>query len=292
MAVYYIAHHGIKGQKWGVKNGPPYPLAPSDHSAAEKRQGSSRNGARQKGDATLFLAYSSAIVATRVTAMTIRRGKMELDKMLYRKNNATERQISIDWASERDQIAYLSDRAGERELAKRVTKESDLKKKDSPGTPIEDMKAVNPNYKKDPKCSHNCMYCAAAFDLRRRGYDVHARPRDSGGHDSEIAEWYNGAKTTAYNTAKEVLDAAKSQPDGSRGILSGLGPWGGHELAYEINNRKLTIYDAQSGNTWSEGKYKKFYAQGTLTRLDNIEPNWKGIGEVISDDSIQKRKDR
>lgn len=22
----YIAHHGIKGQKWGVKNGPPYPL--------------------------------------------------------------------------------------------------------------------------------------------------------------------------------------------------------------------------------------------------------------------------
>lgn len=22
----YLAHHGIKGQKWGVKNGPPYPL--------------------------------------------------------------------------------------------------------------------------------------------------------------------------------------------------------------------------------------------------------------------------
>lgn len=22
----YLAHYGIKGQKWGVKNGPPYPL--------------------------------------------------------------------------------------------------------------------------------------------------------------------------------------------------------------------------------------------------------------------------
>lgn len=22
----YLAHHGIKGQEWGVKNGPPYPL--------------------------------------------------------------------------------------------------------------------------------------------------------------------------------------------------------------------------------------------------------------------------
>lgn len=34
---YYLAHHGIQGQKWGKKNGPPYPLAPSAHSQAEKR---------------------------------------------------------------------------------------------------------------------------------------------------------------------------------------------------------------------------------------------------------------
>lgn len=33
----YLAHHGIKGQKWGDKNGPPYPLRPGAHSAAEKK---------------------------------------------------------------------------------------------------------------------------------------------------------------------------------------------------------------------------------------------------------------
>lgn len=33
----YLQHHGVKGQKWGVKNGPPYPLYASDHSALEKR---------------------------------------------------------------------------------------------------------------------------------------------------------------------------------------------------------------------------------------------------------------
>lgn len=32
-----LFHHGIEGQKWGVKNGPPYPLDASDHSAAEKK---------------------------------------------------------------------------------------------------------------------------------------------------------------------------------------------------------------------------------------------------------------
>lgn len=33
----YLMHHGIEGQKWGKRNGPPYPLDPEDHSAAEKK---------------------------------------------------------------------------------------------------------------------------------------------------------------------------------------------------------------------------------------------------------------
>lgn len=33
----YLEHHGIKGQKWGVKNGPPYPLKGGDYSESEKK---------------------------------------------------------------------------------------------------------------------------------------------------------------------------------------------------------------------------------------------------------------
>lgn len=33
---FRLYHHGIPGQKWGRKNGPPYPLDAKDHSAAEK----------------------------------------------------------------------------------------------------------------------------------------------------------------------------------------------------------------------------------------------------------------
>ena len=32
----YLVHHGIEGQKWGVTNGPPYPLNKSDYSSAER----------------------------------------------------------------------------------------------------------------------------------------------------------------------------------------------------------------------------------------------------------------
>lgn len=34
----YLTHHGIKGQKWGVRNGPPYPLDYESHSTIEKSE--------------------------------------------------------------------------------------------------------------------------------------------------------------------------------------------------------------------------------------------------------------
>ena len=38
-AMESLEHHGILGQKWGRKMGPPYPLDASDHSSAEKKAG-------------------------------------------------------------------------------------------------------------------------------------------------------------------------------------------------------------------------------------------------------------
>ena len=48
----FLAHHGILGQKWGRKNGPPYPLGASDHSASEKKAGwrSSLSSNNRPGD--------------------------------------------------------------------------------------------------------------------------------------------------------------------------------------------------------------------------------------------------
>lgn len=43
----FLEHHGIDGQKWGHRNGPPYPLAFSKHSKAEKK-------AMRSGDGTVY----------------------------------------------------------------------------------------------------------------------------------------------------------------------------------------------------------------------------------------------
>jgi len=47
----FLMHHGIRGQKWGVENGPPYPLSPSkDYTAAEKKANKILNKVSKKYD--------------------------------------------------------------------------------------------------------------------------------------------------------------------------------------------------------------------------------------------------
>lgn len=51
---------------------------------------------------------------------------------------------------------------------------SELKKKKWTLTADQDMARVNPYFKEDPTFNINCPYCVAAYDLRRRGFDVEA----------------------------------------------------------------------------------------------------------------------
>jgi hypothetical protein len=53
------------------------------------------------------------------------------------------------------------------------------------------LKAVNPHYVEGREWSNNCANCAVATELRYRGYDVEAKPRDFS-RENTIPNWYNG----------------------------------------------------------------------------------------------------
>jgi hypothetical protein len=110
----YLAHHGIMGQKWGKRNGPPYPLAPADHSAAEKkanwRQSLKTNGSEKPKvygfgvvdavsyatDAAFKLAKSSLDKSSSKPYQTAPYGRYGVDNGEWKKDEKTNKWSNDD----------------------------------------------------------------------------------------------------------------------------------------------------------------------------------------------------
>lgn len=76
-----LYHHGVAGQKWGKRNGPPYPLVASAHSASEKKAGwrkSLSNGARAAGRGAVKAAKATGR-AVKKAAHFANKGLLALD---------------------------------------------------------------------------------------------------------------------------------------------------------------------------------------------------------------------
>ena len=56
----YLEHHGILGQKWGKRSGPPYPLDQRSHDSVVKSAGSAeRFAAVQRGGGSAASLHTS-----------------------------------------------------------------------------------------------------------------------------------------------------------------------------------------------------------------------------------------
>lgn len=211
-----------------------------------------------------------------------------------------------------------------------IDKETGLKLKTKQCTPEEDMKVINPGFRTfEKKYQHNCSMCTAAYEMRRRGYDVIANTNENGASTSEIMKWFPGCRLgsfskantqfidmsfnyysnsimsklkykqkdiSSYENVLKLADAGKNKPlsdtiskglisqgDGTRGCL--LLAWGrgaGHAVTYEVNKGKLTIRDAQSNKTFSNPEEILSYAVGAFfIRLDNVKFDKDKIKEAV-----------
>lgn len=170
---------------------------------------------------------------------------------------------------------------------------SDLKKIKGEQTNDEHQKAIN---KYDPSKydnSMNCSFCTAAYDLRKRGYDVEANPISTleAYTINDVCTWYKGAKSVSKSTVEtfyssyslddtkrltksEMLTKAlKSNGEGARGHLAIYWPTGGgHDVVWEVENGDVVIRDCQTGKKVDVSEYISISSGYDYVRVDNLEP--------------------
>lgn len=290
----YLAHYGIKGQKWGEKNGPPYPLGASQKSPSEKRYKISR----------------------------IKSDISETSAKFNRAYNKALKDDEYDWTVEsiKDEMGFYDDKTikelGENFVAdlkmtsQKLSRfnnildpESKLPKKSKETSPEEDCLRVNPTglntaaYRLSPYI--NCTMCATAFELRRRGYNVMAKQKASPEEltlSMMLQDKYFSGKTKKYSSPSykeflsDVKKVEKTSKDGARGFVEYYykKSHDGHILNYEIQNGQMVLFDSQSGDSADPATFlmefsrpKKpgqYYRDFTITtNTQNLTPDYGAI---------------
>lgn len=152
----------------------------------------------------------------------------------------------------------------------------------------ENTSLVNPAYgSKKPGYRQNCQRCVPAYEMRRRGYDVIAKParvNESGvlsPSDDLFSKWtqvFRGARF--YHCAGE--DGGKAE------IIRRMNEWGdgtvaeikvqwdatsAHVFVAEKVDGTIRFVDPQTGNTDCENYFTNVQPNATMiARIDNLEP--------------------
>ena len=107
----YLEHSGVLGQRWGKRNGPPYPLDAKSHSKEEKEAGYKKSlGGGHNED-----MYDRKTVKKKARQVTKQLNKMDKD-LAYKKRDLYEAN---------NELKRLSDKAG-----KKIAKGKELSKRD------------------------------------------------------------------------------------------------------------------------------------------------------------------
>lgn len=269
-----LSHHGIKSQEWGVRNGPPYPLSQAKHNrvvggaddtaggwlAEHRKQKQEKKNAKMRAKVDKMRARSNANLSNEKQHEVDRRGITHDTKKLYDKGIAVK--------------------------DKEFSASNPPSKIKGPHSADDDMKAVNPLYKEGGMdARNNCVLCSVTYDMRRRGYDTCAKLTKNPTHFPEIMkEVYgeypdmgNSGDPTFADVEKKMLSQYK---DKTRGIMVVSGAFGGHAIAFEVEDRQVIIRDAQSGKKMRTEDLAKYGFNPWFTttfRTDDKKVNFEGL---------------
>lgn len=297
-----LYHHGIKGQKWGVRR---FQNPDGTLTAA----GKIRYGIKSDKKVKTPDNEKGALAVLALFGLTT---FLELAPVIS---------ISAAARSKEKKANKFEDNCEKEREEAVVDKKTGLKKQTTAKSAKEDLKRVNPGYHTSSGSTNgshdNCVNCTYAYELRRRGYEVQAKRNDTGRSGKETAKkyfkgvkhkgvvsppkyneedqdeflrFYERAEKAKAKGNKELIqkvnEAMASEPPGSRGqVLVRWSKYSGHSTSYEVlDNGKWRIMEAQNGKIYEDKALKALLQEMCsfeYARLDNLEFDAKAIKEAV-----------
>ena len=192
----------------------------------------------------------------------------------------------------------------------------------NPPSDKEILKGVNPgnvalfgekrNFKIFTGGDTNCQVCTAAYDIRKRGFDVKAKPFKNGFSTNELYSQlytnYNFNKpkvlnfkkghsmfndSTSDDMMKQINYACFWYPNGARGNITNK--WigltnSGHSMIWEKQHGKIIFKDAQTNQVYKNFKDVLRLSKGSIsiTRTDDLKINTDAVKKYMFVDNNTK----
>lgn len=277
----FLSHHGIIGQKWGKRHGPPYPL---DSKISKKitKAHKKKNGKKPVKDKEFKVGYVSKVASVLL-------GDPDTDNSLnyFRGVSSTPVNVAGIIGSKNGAFMRTLDRPGHK-----IT--------------MDDLKNVNVSggqtYNTSSERTHNCALCSSALALRSLGYNVVSgtvNPKLGGTLTGYGEQWFDGAVRYKERSAIDAYKRMVGFGNQGKGFIDMSFKTGGGHSVYFQNERgkdgKIhpVVYDGQVGQRYEkfsdflkeyEPSFKERRVDGLpvgsgmhITRVNGATPNWKAL---------------